>query len=209
MRRREGATHAFRLAGGGIAHPTRRALLTAVSTTLMLLALPSGPAGASSAAKAQLTGTFSVSIRGTAPKAVHGAHYQINWSFTPECDAGACAVQVDTLASSCVSGSCPQPPSEFSFAGDQLAFSHGAYLGSFSVKTGCTVNGNYWPYAYQQHTTLTLSPTAAATVGSIGSTPLRNVSALTGHLSLRAVSTGTRGCGTYTQSFSLHGKVAR
>jgi hypothetical protein len=206
MRRRKGATHAFRLARDSIAHLP---LLATGPAALVLLVLPSGAAGASSAAKAQLTGTFSIVIRGTAPKAVRGAHYQLNWSFTPECDAGPCAVQVDTLASSCVSGSCPQPPSEFSFAGNQLALAHGTYQGSFSVKTGCTVNGNYWPYAYKQHTTVTLSPTAAATVGSIGSSPVRNVSALSGHLSLREVSTGTRGCGTYTESFNLHGKVAR
>ena len=209
MRRREGANHAFRFARDGTAHLKGRRLMTAGSAALALLALPSGSAGASSAAKAQLTGTFSVVIRGTAPKAVRGSHYQVNWSFTPACDAGACAVEVDTLASSCVSGSCPQPPDQFSFAGDQLALAHGTYQGSFSVKTGCTVNGNYWPYAYQQHTTLTLSPTAAATVGSIGASPLRNVSALTGHLSLREVSTGTRGCGTYTETFSLRAKAAR
>jgi hypothetical protein len=161
MRRRKGANHAFRLARDGSARLKDRPPMTAGSAALVLLALPSGPAGASSAAKAQLTGTFSVVIRGTAPKAVRGTQYQVNWSFTPECDTGACAVSVDTLASSCVSGSCPQPPSAFSFAGAQLALSHGTCQGSFSVKTGCTVNGNYWPYAYKQHTTLTLSPTAA------------------------------------------------
>jgi hypothetical protein len=205
MRRREGATHAF-----GLGRDLKgRSRLTVGSTALVLLALPSGPAGAASAAKAQLTGTFSVAIRGTAPQAVRGTRYQINWSFTPECDSGPCAVQVDTLASSCVSGSCPQPPSEFSFAGNQLTLAHGTYQGSFSVKTGCTVNGDYWPYAYRQHTTLTLAPTSAATVGSIGATPLRNVSALSGHLSLREVSTGTRGCGSYAESFTLHGKAVR
>jgi hypothetical protein len=108
-----------------------------------------------------------------------------------------------------VSGSCAQPPDQFSFAGDRLALAHGTYQGNFSVKTGCTVNGNDSPYAYQQHTTLTLIPTAAATVGSIGSTPLRNVSALSGRLMVREVSTGTRGCGTYAETFSLRARAER
>jgi hypothetical protein len=184
-----------------------KALVAAISATIVLLIVPSRPSAASSTTGAQLTGAFSIVARATAPKSIGGTVYRVDWSFTPDCDSGACAVEVDTLASSCVSGSCPQPPSQFSFAGDHLALVHGRYQGTFLVKTGCTSNGTYWPYAYEQHTKLSLSPTAAATIGSIGSTPLRNVSAISGTLTVKEASTGTRGCGTYTETFNVRGKV--
>jgi hypothetical protein len=199
----------------GEARPLRRArrrhrhLLGAGAFPLLLAAGWAGPAAASSASAAQLTGTFAMVIHGTAPKSVARSSYDVGWSFTPACDSGPCAVEVDTLASSCESGACPEPPSQFSLAGNELSLHHGRYQGTFSVKTGCTSNGTYLPYAYKQRTTLTLSPIAAAIVGSIGTTPVRHVSALAGTLSLKEISTGTRGCGTYTEKFSLRGRVQR
>jgi hypothetical protein len=189
---------------------TGRALLALCAGAVgLLLALTPDLAAASSPAGAQLTGTFAIVLKATAPKSFVGHTYRVGWSFTPECDSGACDVQVDTVASSCVSGSCAEPPSQFSFAGDQLSLTHGVYQGTFSVKTDCTTNGNDYPYGYNQHTNLSLHPTAAASVGTIGTTPVRHVSALSGTLTLKEVSTGTRGCGTFTEKYKVHGNVSR
>jgi hypothetical protein len=166
-------------------------------------ALPANGGGA------QLTGRFSVVVTGTSPKSVHGTIYHLSWSFTPECDSGPCAVQVDTLANSCPSGSCAQSPSQFDFAGAQLGLTGGKYRGTFVVKTGCNAKGEYLPYAYEQHTTLTLSAASSAEVGTIGTEPIRHVSAISGSLAIREASTRTRGCNSYSERFKLRGKVQR
>jgi hypothetical protein len=118
-------------------------------------------------------------------------------------------VQVDTLANGCPSGSCAQTPSQFDFAGAQLRLAGRTYRGTFVVKTGCSAHGEYWPYAYRQHTTLTLSAASSAQVGTIGTEPIRQVSAISGSLTIRDASTGLRGCNSYTDKFKVRGKVQR
>lgn len=194
MRRRRGA---------------ERAVAAMCAATVGVLAMGPGLSAASNPAAAQLTGTFAMVLKATAPKSFIGHSYRVGWSFTPECDSGACAVQVDTEASSCVSGSCAEPPSEFSFAGDHLSLAHGTYQGRFTVKTDCNLQHTDYPYGYEQRTKLSLSPTAAATIGTIGTTPVRNVSALSGTLTLREVSTGIRGCNTFTEKYKVRGNVSR
>jgi hypothetical protein len=130
-------------------------------------------------------------------------------SHLPDADSGPCAVEVDTLANSCPSGSCAQPPSEFDFAGPKLSLAGGKYRGTFVVKTGCNARGEYWPYAYEQHTILAFSAASSAEVGTIGTEPIRHVSAISGSLTIREASTGTRGYSSYSERFELPGKVQR
>jgi hypothetical protein len=101
--------HAEGGSGNGLAG---QGVVTGTAVPLCLMPnLPAAGATPANGVGAQLTGSFSVVLPGTSPKSVHGARYHLSWSFTPECDDGPCAVQVDTLANSCPSGSCAQPPS--------------------------------------------------------------------------------------------------
>lgn len=147
----------------------RRALCAAV---LGSMAVPFGSvalAGASSSASvagAQLTGTYSVSFHVVSPAADRRDRTTLSLGFTSECNAGTCDATVSTLAESCASGSCGQPPSDLSFADGPLRLIGGEYKGTFTIKTGCTAKGTYFPYAYEQRTLLTIRPTAAQDFGS-------------------------------------------
>src|ERR1700733_1171308 len=43
-------------------------------------------------ASAQLTGLFSVTLKGVSPKSARSQHFELGWSFTAECATGACSV---------------------------------------------------------------------------------------------------------------------
>lgn len=148
---------------------------------------------------------FSVVLTGTSPKSNSGTKFDVSWSFTPECDTGPCSVQVDILATSCASGSCAQTPPQFDFAGAHSRHQVSRQL--FAVKTGCNAYGQYWPYGYEQQTTLILPPASTAKVGIIGTEPIRKVSVLSGTMAIREASTGTRGCNSHAERFNLRGKV--
>jgi hypothetical protein len=165
-------------------------------------------AGASSGA--QLTGGFTVTLTIVTPHKYRGQRYSVAWGFTPACDQGACNVQVDTEANACPSGQCAQPPSAFDFAGDNLSYLKGRYKGTFVITTSCNASSGYWPYAYNQHTTLALTPSAVAAVGSIGNQPLKQVSAIAGTLTISGSPNATgrkQGCGPYLYTLSVHGKA--
>ena len=124
-----------------------------------------GASGSVPPAGAQLTGTYRVTFHFVSPAASRNTRTTLTLGFAPECTSGACDVRVSTLANSCVSGSCGQPPSAFTFATELLRLTGGEYKGTFTIKTSCTRGGNYWPYAYEQRTLLTIRPTAAQDLG--------------------------------------------
>jgi len=126
-----------------------------------------GASSPTSVADAQLTGTYSVLFRVVAPAVDRRDRTTLTLGFAPKCDSGACDVTVSTLAESCVSGSCGQPPSDLTFATAPLRFVGSEYKGNFIIKTGCTANGTYFPYAYDQRTLLTIRPTAAQDIGAL------------------------------------------
>jgi hypothetical protein len=181
-----------------------------VPTAAVVLA--SQAPAAQRAESAQLTGLFSVTLRGTSPKSARSQHFELGWSFTAECATGACSVQVSTTANSCVSGTCAQPPSPFAYTHEQLALVKGRYNGQFVVAVGCYTNasGTYWPTAYSQRTWLNIAPSATAVVGSIGSTSLRQVSAISGQLRVAGSPTAIgrkEGCGPYATTYSVSGRA--
>jgi hypothetical protein len=161
---------------------------------------------------AQLTGLFLVKLKGVSPKSARSQHFGLFWSFTAECSTGACGVEVSTTAGSCASGSCPQPPSPFQYADEQLDLVGGHYKGEFVVNVGCYTDASrtYWPTAYNQRTWLNIVPSATAVVGSIGSAPLRQVSAIAGQLRVAGSPTAIgrkQGCGPYATTYSVGGKA--
>ena len=120
----------------------------------------------------------------------------------------ACSVQVDTAANGCPSGQCAQPPSAFQFAGEPLTYSKGRYTGSFVITTSCDSSTGYWPYAYNQRTRLTVSPSATTKVGTVGNQPLSQVSAISGTLTISGSPNSTgryQGCMPYADTLSVRG----
>jgi hypothetical protein len=144
-----------------------------------------GTVGAASAGP-QLTGNFSATLQVVKPTKFRSYHSAVSWSFTAECNSGPCDVTISTLANSCVTGSCASPPSFLEFADAPLNYRAGSYSGTFTVENGCNADGTYYPYAYNQRTTLMLKPQASQQVG-VGAVAMRQVTKFSG--SLRIVGT--------------------
>jgi hypothetical protein len=172
-----------------VALRSTRSLLAGAAALLLTGAVLAG--GATAAATGpQLTGSFSAALEVVKPAAYRSYHYAVSWAFTADCDAGPCDVTISTLANSCAAGNCPAPPAFLEFADAPLRYAGGVYSGTFTVKSGCTASGTYYPYAYEQRTTLTLKPTADQQVG-VGATATNQVTKLTGSLQVVGVPDST------------------
>jgi hypothetical protein len=158
-----------RTQSAGVTHLRRPALgVVAISLAMSLAAVPSaGASVTASTVGAQLSGIYTVSFHVVSPAVDRRDRTSLDLDFTGGCNAGACEATVTTLAESCPSGSCGQPPSDLSFAYDVLRLASGEYRGTFSIKTGCTAQGTYYPYAYEQRTVLAVRPTAARAAGGV------------------------------------------
>jgi hypothetical protein len=177
----------------------------ALATMALGIASPAvaGASGSTSVATAQLTGTYNVSFHVVTPTADRRDKTTLSLGFTAECTSGACNVTVSTLANACPSGSCGQPPADLTFSTELLRLGGGEYKGTFTIKTGCTAKQTYFPYAYEQRTTLTIRPTAAQGAGES-----RDVSRFVGTLELIGSpdATGHKlGCAAYRYGLSVSG----
>jgi len=162
-----------------------------------------GASSPTSVTDAELTGTYNVSFHVVSPAADRRDKTTLSLAFTGGCTSGSCQATVSTLAASCVSGSCGQPPSDLTFASEELRLVRGLYKGTFTIKTGCTAQGTYYPYAYEQRTLLTIRPTATLDAGGT-----LQVSRFTGTLELLGSpdSIGHKwGCTAYRYGLTLAG----
>ncbi|MGH9099921.1 MAG: hypothetical protein ACRDV8_06795 [Acidimicrobiales bacterium] len=142
----------------------------AIALVSMTMAFGSDPAWAAreaTASGAELSGTFGVSFHVVQPAADRRDRTTLDLAFTEQCSSSACEATVSTLAESCASGSCGQPPSDLSFADDLLRLRGSKYEGTFTLKTGCTAQGTYFPYAYDQRTTVAIRPTSTQDIGGV------------------------------------------
>ena len=152
---------------------------------------------------ARLTGPFTVKLRVLTKGPYRNQRYTVAWAFVPGCDSGACSVTVSTLASSCVSGACAEPPSFLEYADEPLALTGTAYRGSFTIKAGSSTKTNSYPYGYEQHTSLLLHLTSGETRGGQAL-----AKAFKGTLVLRgspAPGYAALGCAPYTLELSFVG----
>ena len=153
--------------------------------------------------RARLTGSFTVKLRIVSRGPYRNERYTVGWAFSPGCDSGACGVRVSTLASSCVSGSCAEPPSFLEYADQPLTLTATTYRGSFTIKAGCSTGTSSYPYGYNQHTSLLLHPTSGETFAS-----QTQVKSFKGTLELRgtpAPGYASSGCAPYTLKLSFVG----
>jgi hypothetical protein len=187
-----------------------RALLVATAlapTALLAAAGVTSPASAAPApveattGGASLTGTFQV-------RAVYNGHpkqvFKTVWGFAPMCDSGACNTSISTVETLCSNTiNCEILQGEMSFAQETLHYVSGTYRATFPTLSGCYSNGTYWPYAYNQTTTVVVRPTAATGTGGA-----RTVSKIAGTVTEKGhPGTGgkAQGCRAWSWKLSVTG----